>query len=308
MNFQLVNKIASLAIAVLISIMGISAIFHEPVTNWFAASSIAWIVLLCVSAIWMLGGSFHSLVATGLSTAIVGRLFSTVQLGAPSRIGSGAADLLLQVETGPGLPYFGLLSTILGILLLTQFISIAVSAVRASKGDRQPIIQIWTLTFIRIYVGLMFIPHFVGHILAGPHQFEIYTQYFAGLHMPAPAIQLVLAGIAEFVTTVGLAFGLGTRLVALLGAAYLFLTMLLGGHFSIGYVWILPNGGYEFGIFWSVIVGLFMIIGGGPISLDAAIKGRLYRSGVTYTGLRSLQSLLRTQGAFADVSYMRTRR
>jgi hypothetical protein len=47
------------------------------------------------------------------------------------------------------------------------------------------------------------------------------------------------------------------------GAIYLFLTMLLSGHFSIGYVWILPDGGYEFGIFWSVIVGVFMVVCGG---------------------------------------------
>ena len=52
---------------------------------------------------------------------------------------------------------------------------------------------------------------------------------------------------------------------------YLFLTMFLGGHFSIGYVWILPDGGYEFGIFWSVVVGLFTIVGGGAISLDNII-------------------------------------
>jgi uncharacterized membrane protein YphA (DoxX/SURF4 family) len=51
--------------------------------------------------------------------------------------------------------------------------------------------------------------------------------------------------------------------------------MLLGGHFSIGYVWILPDGGYEFGIFWSVIVGVFIVAGGGPVSLDEALKRRL---------------------------------
>jgi putative oxidoreductase len=29
----------------------------------------------------------------------------------------------------------------------------------------------------------------------------------------------------------------------------LLMSMLLGGHFQIGYVWALPEGGYEFGVF-----------------------------------------------------------
>jgi len=45
-------------------------------------------------------------------------------------------------------------------------------------------------------------------------------------------------------------------------AFYLFLTMLLGGHFTIGYVWILPDGGYEFGMFWAIITAVFIVTGG----------------------------------------------
>jgi putative oxidoreductase len=221
------------------------------------------------------------LAATGLATSVVGRLFSTVQpLDVPSGPGTGAADLLLQVETGPSLPGFGLLSAVLGMLVLAQFVAFAIDDVRAGRETHQALIQTWVLTFIRLYVGLMFVPHFVGHILAGPHQFEIYTRYFAGLGLPVPPAQLVLAGTVELATTIGLVFGLWTRLAALVGAIYLFLTMLLGGHFSIGYVWILPDGGYEFGIFRSVIVGLFMIVGGGVISLDDMIR-RWIRSSVS---------------------------
>ncbi len=48
--------------------------------------------------------------------------------------------------------------------------------------------------------------------------------------------------------------------------------MLLGGYFTIGYVWILPNGGYEFGVFWAVMAAVFIITVGGRVSLDSVIR------------------------------------
>ncbi len=66
--------------------------------------------------------------------------------------------------------------------------------------------------------------------------------------------------------------GLFTRPVALLGSVYLLMSMLWGGHFHIGYVWALPEGGYEFGVFWAVMIAVFAVIGGGPLSVDNAIR------------------------------------
>jgi putative oxidoreductase len=264
---------ASLAIAVIMIVWGASRLHDQAITPWFSISAVAWMVMLLASALWLLRGSFFALAAAGLTTTLVGRLFSTVQVGAPLN-GSGASpsDLLLQVETGSGIPGYGYLGLLLGILLLSQFILHAIDAIRSSKDDRELLIQTWALTFVRLYVGLMFVPHFVGHIFAGPHQFGIYTQYFAGLGLPFPAVQLVLAGAVEVIVAIGLSLGLCTRVMAFLGAFYLFLTMLLGGHFSIGYVWILPNGGYEFGVFWAVMSAVFIITGGGRISVDNLIR------------------------------------
>jgi len=66
--------------------------------------------------------------------------------------------------------------------------------------------------------------------------------------------------------------GLFTRPVALLASVYLLLSMLWGGHFHIGYVWALPDGGYEFGVFWAVMVAVFAVVGGGPLSVDSSIR------------------------------------
>jgi putative oxidoreductase len=44
--------------------------------------------------------------------------------------------------------------------------------------------------------------------------------------------------------------------------------MLWGGHFQIGYVWALPEGGYEFGLFRAVMIAVFAVLGGGRNSMD----------------------------------------
>jgi putative oxidoreductase len=41
-----------------------------------------------------------------------------------------------------------------------------------------------------------------------------------------------------------------------------------GGHFHIGYVWALPEGGYEFGVFWAAVIAVFAVLGGGRNSAD----------------------------------------
>src|SRR5258706_10303092 len=83
---------------------------------------------------------------------------------------------------------------------------------------------------------------------------------------------VVLAGSVELITAIGLVLGLFTRPVALLGSVYLLLSMLWGGHFQIGYVWALPEGGYEFGVFWAIMIAVFAVVGGGPLSVDNTMR------------------------------------
>jgi putative oxidoreductase len=258
----------TLAVAIIMIGWGLSVVLSQPVTGWFAASVTIWMALLLISAVWQLRGSFTAIAALAFATAVVSRLFSILRLNPPASIaGLSPQDLDLQVATGPGVPGFELLGWLLGALVLVQFILRAASAA-ASANSLEESLNASALTFIRVYVGLMFVPHFGSHILGGLYQFNIYTLYFASLGIPMPAMQVVLAGSIELICGIGLTLGLFTRPVALLGSVYLLMSMLLGGHFKIGYVWALPEGGYEFGVVWAAMIAVFVVLGGGRNSVD----------------------------------------
>src|SRR5467141_459153 len=262
----------TLAVAVIMIGWGLSVVLGQPVTAWFAASATIAMALLLISAFWQLRGSFTAIAALALAAAVVARLFSILRLNPPASIASlNAQDLDLLVATGPGVPGFELLGWFLGALVFVQFILRAAS-VAASADSREASLNAEALTFIRVYVGLMFVPHFGSHILGGPFQFNIYTLYFASLGLHLPAMQVLLAGSVELITAIGLVLGLFTRPVALLGSVYLLLSMLWGGHFQIGYVWALPEGGYEFGVFWAAMIAVFAVVGGGPHSVDRIVR------------------------------------
>jgi putative oxidoreductase len=258
----------NLAVAIIMIGWGFSVILTQPVTRWFATSSAVWMALLLMSAIWQLRGSFIAIAALALATAVVSRLFSILRLNPPANTaGLKPDDLDLLVATGPGVPGFAILGWFLGALVLVQFM-LRAAAVVAPSDSREVSLNELALTFIRVYVGLMFVPHFGSHILGGPFQFKIYTLYFDSLGIYMPAIQVALAGSIELISAVGLTLGFFTRPVAVLGSVYLLMSMLLGGHFQIGYVWALPEGGYEFGVFWAAMIAVFAVLGGGRYSLD----------------------------------------
>jgi putative oxidoreductase len=264
----------SFAVAAVMIGWGLTTLLTQPVTRWFATSATLWMAFLLVSLLSNLRRrSFIALSAAALATAVVGRLFSTLRLGAEATpAGTSVSDLDLFVATGPGIPGFGYLALLLGALLFVQFVASAIEDVQSSASEQELRLRTWALTFIRIYVGLMFVPHVGGHLLGGPAQFSIYTMYFASLGMPLPSVALGLAGAVELISALGLVLGLCTRPVAFLAATYLLISMGLGGHFTIGYVWALPDGGYEFGVFWAIIVAVFTVVGGGPLSVDNKLR------------------------------------
>jgi putative oxidoreductase len=143
----------TLAVAITMIGWGLSVILTQPVTAWFAASSMVWMALLLISAIWQLRGSIPAIAALALATAVVSRLFSILRLNPPANIaGLKPDDLDLLVATGPGVPGFAVLGWFLGALVLVQFMLRAASVIASSDSTEVSLNELG-LTFIRVYVG-----------------------------------------------------------------------------------------------------------------------------------------------------------
>src|SRR5258708_6324647 len=103
------------AVAAIMIVWGVSIVLTQPVTAWFTASVMISMALLLVSVVWQLRGSFVSIAASALGTAVVSRLFGILNLNPPSSFaGLRPDDLDSLVATGPGVPGFVLLGWFLG--------------------------------------------------------------------------------------------------------------------------------------------------------------------------------------------------
>src|ERR1700720_1153117 len=156
----------TLAVAIIMIGWGLSVIFTQPVTAWFSASTMIWMSLLLISAIWQLRGSFPAIAALALATAVVSRLFSILRFNPPDSLAG----------------------------LKPEDLDLLVASPTASTEKPEISLNESALAFIRVYVGLMFVPHFGSHILGGPFQFKVSTLYFESLGIHMPALQVALAG------------------------------------------------------------------------------------------------------------------
>ena len=268
-------RITATIVSTLIVVLGAQTLLGEPVTQWGGTSmTVALILLTIATAIaWRLHSSFFSLVAFLYSTVLVGRLFGTLRLENTGTTSGVALDPLLIGETGPGVPSVMYLSYVLSLLVCSQLLRLAYHWTNHSESD-QPMLAVndWAMTFIRLYVGLMFIAHYTGHILAGPGPFQIFADYFAGVGFHIGGPMVILAGVIEIAVSIGLVFGLMTRVASVVGVLYLFFATLWGDHFTAGYIWVLPNGGWEFSALWSAIILAFAFTGAGRLSADRLIQ------------------------------------
>ena len=84
---------------------------------------------------------------------------------------------------------------------------------------------------------------------------------------------LPLAYVVFFLETVGaicIILGLLTRLfAALVGVEFLIIVFL--AHWPQGFGWSRPGGGWEYPLFWALMILAIGLRGGGPYSLDRVI-------------------------------------
>lgn len=269
------------AIAAVFCIASLLGIATNPVPAWTIVVIVVLLGVTVGGAVLVMRhphGAFFQPLIILLPGVTVGRLLSTVWLIPAGESAPKLSELVLG-ETGPGIPHFEPLTLVLVAAGSLYVLAQAHQSITEHSNRAKFSASDWLVAVLRTYVGMMFISHFTGHVLAGPIPFGAFVSYFGQVGMPLPAASVVLAGLIEITVCICLTFGLLTRPAAFLGAFYLLFAVGIGGHFSIGYSWAMPGLGWEFPALWAFAVVLFGIFGAGPISLDAKFASKKLKAG-----------------------------
>lgn len=121
-----------------------------------------------------------------------------------------------------------------------------------------------TEVMIRVCAGLSLAAHGFPKLFGATAANVAFFEQ-AGFH---PALfWTILTGCTEFFGGLFLALGLLTRLVA--APVLVFLLVAVSFHSANGFYW--SNLGFEYPLFWAIVVFHFLVRGGGRWSLDALI-------------------------------------
>jgi putative oxidoreductase len=129
----------------------------------------------------------------------------------------------------------------------------------------------WHLTFLRLYIGLDFVPHFTEKLFAGPGPHMDDVKAFEQLGTAAPDALVWLAGLCELGAAIGIGLGVLCRLAAVGAALYLAIATVVGHHLTLGFVWANTGGGWEYPLLWMAFVLSFAYAGPGRFSVDAIL-------------------------------------
>jgi putative oxidoreductase len=127
----------------------------------------------------------------------------------------------------------------------------------------------YALPLLRIAMGLILIPHGCQKFFGWFHGlgFEKFAQLFDKLGYHPGAVYTAIAGTVELIGGICLVLGLFTRVWSLL----LVIFMIFGAQFTSqkGFFW--TQGGAEYSLLILVVGLVFLIRGGGELSLDSKI-------------------------------------
>lgn len=161
------------------------------------------------------------------------------------------------------------------LFMLINFIYCAWRNIHQPSHFLHPLSMVeWQVIFVRLYIGFDFIPHFTEKLFSGPSSNAHVVQAFIDLGVPDPALFVYLAGLSELISTISIGLGLFIRPGALFCTTYLLIATYLGHHFSFGFMWIMPGGGWEFALLWSMLIFSFAISGAHTFSIDEYLEDR----------------------------------
>ena len=122
----------------------------------------------------------------------------------------------------------------------------------------------YTEALIRLCAGLSLAAH--GYvILFGDHQ--AFANFFERAGFSPGMLWVYVTGLIQFAGGLCLALGLFTRLAAI--PVLIFLLTALDYHRQFGFFWDVR--GFEYPLFWAIVVFHFLVRGGGRWSLDQKI-------------------------------------
>lgn len=196
-------------------------------------------------------------------------LLSTFTLIAAWRL-SALADLTLVTW----------IFTLAMLLKLVNYILYAYESIQESSTESMPpYLQQstkfeWQLLFIRLFIGFDLIPHFCEKLFAGPVVRAEDVHAFTQLGVHHPLMMVIIAGCMELGGAFAIACGFLTRFGSICLAIYLMVATYLGHHFSNGFIWASPGGGWEYPVLWTMLILSFSFFGAGDFSLDARLNAR----------------------------------
>lgn len=161
------------------------------------------------------------------------------------------------------------------ILLLANFIYCIRENLKYPQKFIHPVsLAVWQLIFIRIYIGLDFIPHFTEKLFAGDTPRFADVQAFLQLGVPHSEFFVYLAGFCEFGAAIALCLGFMLRLGCVGAALYLAIATYLGHHFMEGFIWAGPGGGWEFAVMWTILILSYAVTGENEFSIDQVLMDK----------------------------------
>jgi putative oxidoreductase len=122
----------------------------------------------------------------------------------------------------------------------------------------------FTMLLIRLVAGLSLVPHGYPKLFVNPERSATFLEQ-SGFR-PGLFWAIVL-GSTEFFGGLLLAAGLFTRIVCV--PIFIFLSAAVFHHSQFGFVW--NNQGFEYPLFWAIVVFHFLVNGGGRCSVDAML-------------------------------------
>lgn len=130
----------------------------------------------------------------------------------------------------------------------------------------------WQLTFFRMLVGFIMVPHFTDKLFAGPLPYMEHIEFLSLLGFQNPGMIIDAAGLAEFAIAIGIGLGLLTRLSCFLGAAFVLFAASLSGALGHGFVSFATAVSWELPLILFASYLSFTTTGAGEFSIDGALR------------------------------------